>query len=199
MRQNTRRLSECSVQTVDISIPNVSSHKVYQKKGKEKEIVNVFIFRKFFEFVIIHHFRQCYIHMTKFITPDELLPDGPLPIWIEFPNQKFTQLDILGRVAELEEIRGSSVTVMYPHGKKNDETLAFCKTKNWKYHDVMSMYGLEDEAVIVLDPVHVSSMEPLPTNSFDDLKPGFMYVAPEFITRATSKLIMITSVNNNDK
>ena len=149
--------------------------------------------------MVNHHFRQCYINMTPFMTPDEFLPDGPLPIWIEFPNQKFTQLDILGRVAELEEIRGSSVTVMYPLGKENEETRAFCETKNWKYHDVLSMYGLEDEAVIVLDPVHVSSMEPLPTNSFDDLKPGFMYVAPEFITRATSKLIMMTTVNNKDK
>ena len=137
--------------------------------------------------------------MTPFMTPDEFLPDGPLPIWIEFPNQKFTQLDILLRVSELEELRGSSVTVMYPYHKKDEKALEFCMTKNWKYHDVLSMYGLEDEAIIVLDPVHVSAIEPLPTNSFDCLKPGFLYIAPEFITRATSKLIMITSVNNNDR
>ena len=135
--------------------------------------------------------------MGLFMTPDECLPDGPLPIWIEFPNQKFTQRDILHRVAELNEIRGSSVTVMFPHGKKDEEALAFCKTKKWEYHDVLSMYGLEDEAVIVLDPVHVSKTEPLP--SWEALKPGLMYIAPEFITRATSKLIIITSVNNNER
>ena len=116
--------------------------------------------------------------MTPFTTPDELLPDGPLPIWIEFPNQKFTQLDILGRVAELEEIRGSSVTVMYPHGKKEEEALAFCETRDWRYHDAMSMYGLEDETIVVLDPVNVSTLE------------------PEFISRANSKLIIATSGKN---
>ena len=100
-------------------------------------------------------------------------------------------------MAELEEIRDSSVTVIYPAGKKDEKALAFCQTKSWKYIDVLSMYGLEDEATIVLDPVHVSAKEPL--SAWDDLKPGFMYIAPEFITRATSKLIMITSVDDNDR
>ena len=111
--------------------------------------------------------------MTRTPTSVESLPEGSLPIWIDFPHQ--TQVEILERVAQLEEIRGSSVTVMYPHGKKEEEALAFCETRDWRYHDAMSMYGLEDETIIVLDPVNISTLE------------------PEFISRANSKLIIATS------
>ena len=111
--------------------------------------------------------------MTRTPTSVESLPEGSLPIWIDFPHQ--TQVEILERVAQLEEIRGSSVTVMYPRGKKEEEALEFCETRDWRYHDAMSMYGLEDETIIVLDPVNVSTLE------------------PEFISRANSKLIIATS------
>ena len=158
---------------------------------------STFIFRRLFEYVIVHHFRHCYLHMTLIPTPVNSLPEGPLPIWIEFPHQRFTQLDILGRVAKLKEIGESPVTVIYPHGKKDKEARAFCETKNWKYHDVLSMYGLEDEAIIVLDSVHLSSLEPIPTDNWEGLKPGLVDIVPEFISRANSRLIMITSVNNN--
>ena len=130
------------------------------------------------------------------LVPDESLPNGPLPIWIEIPNTRITQLEILCRVAELEEIQGCSVTVMYNmdplaldpdiHSEVTDpdaDASAFCQMMNWRYVDSMSMYGREDEAVIVLDPV----------------PPKTSFIMPEYISRATSKLIMMTTVDNNDE
>lgn len=80
---------------------------------------------------------------------------------------------------------------------KDQKALAFCEMNNWRYQDVMSMYGLEDETIIVLDPVHLSVLDTIP--SWEAFKVGLFTIAPEFITRASSKLIMITSVNNNDR
>ena len=45
------------------------------------------------------------------------------------------------------------------------------------------MYGLEDEAIIVLDSVHLSSLEPIPTDNWEGLKPGLVDIVPEFISR----------------
>ena len=121
--------------------------------------------------------------------PAESLPDGPLPIWIEIPTTRITQLEILRQVATLEEIQGSSVTVMYNMDPNVDEQTnmdgdadasAFCQRMNWRYVDSQSMCGLEDEAVIVLDPV----------------PPICDQIFPEYISRATSKLIMTTTVDN---
>ena len=57
---------------------------------------------------------------------------------------------------------------------------AFCQRMNWRYVDFQSMCGLEDEAVIVLDPV----------------PPICDQIFPAYISRATSKLIMTTTVDN---
>ena len=147
--------------------------------------------------MVLHYFRHCYLHMTLTPTPVQSLPEGPRPIWIEFPHQRFTQLNILGRVAELKEISGSSVTVLYPQGKKDKEARVFCETRNWKYHDFNSIYGLENETIIVLDSDHLSSLETIPRDSWDDLKPGLLDIVPEFISRANRNLIMVTSVNRD--
>ena len=123
------------------------------------------------------------------IVPDESLPDGPLPIWIVIPNKRISQLEILCRVAELEEIQDCSVTVMYNMNMNPDEdegdpdASAFCQMMNWSYVDSHSMYGREDEAVIVLDPAHPTTEQ----------------IMPEYISRASSKLIMVTTVDNNYK
>ena len=67
-----------------------------------------------FKCVIDHYQRRQFLDMTgDKIVPAESLPDGPLPIWIEIPNKRITQREILRQVAKLREIQGCSVTVMY--------------------------------------------------------------------------------------
>ena len=104
-------------------------------------------------------------------------------------------------MAKIDLIQGFSLTVLYPSGKSNNEASEFCEEKNWRYHSMESIYGLEDEAVIVLDmdSMHLSSLEPIPTDTWKHLKPGLVDIVPEFVSRANSRLIMITSVNNNER
>lgn len=143
---------------------------------------------KFFKCVIDHYHQGRFLDMSQdILVPDESLPDGPLPIWIEIPNTRITQLEILRQVSKLKEIQGSSVTVMYNMELDLDcdtadpDAAEFCKERNWKYVDSNSMYGREDEAIIVLDPAP-------PTTS---------HIMPEYISRATSKLIMMMTVDND--
>ena len=131
--------------------------------------------------MIDHHFQgDRYLDISKDIElPDERLPSGPLPIWIEAP-EGVSQLEILSRVSQLHGINDTPVTVLYPFDKSEAEASQFCLEMKWRYAESWSMYGMEDHAIILLDATTEDGS-----------------LVPEFVSRASRKLIFVTASNNS--
>ena len=148
--------------------------------------------RKFFSYWIDHHYLNWkYLDMSHDIElTDDQLPEGPLPIWIEVPNQRVTQLDTLLRVSQLHGILDTSVTVMYPFNESDQDAKKFCLDMDWKYEDAFSMYGVEDQTIILLDPY----IDDIDRSRRDPDEIGI--ILPEYISRARRKLIIVTAVDN---
>ena len=129
--------------------------------------------------MIDHHFQgDRYLDTSADIElPDERLPSGPLPIWIEAP-EGVSQLEILFRVSQLHGINDTPVTVMYPHDKSEESASQFCLEMNWRYAESWCMYGMEDHAIILLDATAEGRL------------------VPEFVSRASRKLIIVTGHKN---
>ena len=67
-----------------------------------------------------------------------------------------------------------AVTVMYDSDKHDQKTADYCQQNNWRYVDLYTMHGSEDQCVII-------------TGGDKQM------LEPEFITRGRNQLIMITS------
>ena len=100
--------------------------------------------------------------------PDDQLPAGHTPIWIEPPGGA-TQVQMLEKM-ELEVKKYKDVMVLYRH--KDDERAAdYCRDRGWKYLQADHIYGCEAQCVVLLN----------------------FYLRPEFITRAINKMIIFAS------
>ena len=101
----------------------------------------------------------------------ENLPEGKCPIWIQ--KGKNTDIkEVLQKVQEdhiTKDYNGKSVTLIYD--KESQNVKDFCFNNNWNYVYGDSIYGSEDDVVIVMVD-----------------NPG-----PEYISRARNGLIIITN------
>ena len=105
--------------------------------------------------------------------PDDQLPPGQAPVWIE-PPEGVTQVEMLERVEEIIGREYTDVMVLYheyvrKYGK-NDLAGAWCKERGWQFHDVDNITGCEAKCVVLLDC------------SLD----------PEWITRGINMLIIVS-------
>ena len=101
----------------------------------------------------------------------ENLPEGKCPIWIQ-KGKNANIKDVLQKVQEdhiTKDYDGKSVTVIYK--EESQDVKDFCWSYNWKYVHRDSIYGSEDDVVIVMVD-----------------NPG-----PEYISRARNGLIIITN------
>ena len=82
--------------------------------------------------------------------PDDQLPAGHTPVWIEPPISS-TILQRLERV-KMETIVGQYEDVMVLHpGYRDEGAAAWCEERGWQYQHFLSIYGCEAECVILLD------------------------------------------------
>ena len=59
------------------------------------------------------------------LSPSQL-PAGPSPpLWV-IPPREYSQREVLEKLAEIEEMAGLSVTVIYGPGDKDEESAEFC-------------------------------------------------------------------------
>ena len=101
--------------------------------------------------------------------PDDQLPAGHTPVWIE-PPPGTTQVQMLERV---ETIAGQyqDVRVLYSIGFSDKKAAVWCEERGWKYHNLFGFQGCEAQCVVLL--------------SFATL-----HWMPELITRARNMLII---------
>ena len=84
------------------------------------------------------------------LSPSQL-PAGPSPpLWV-IPPREYSQREVLEKLAEIEEMAGLSVTVIYDSGDKNEEAAEFCQLKDWHYRLWAEMTGSENQCVIVIN------------------------------------------------
>ena len=95
---------------------------------------------------------------------------GSTPIWIKAPEDT-SDIAMLKRVFEIQELRqyGNNVTVLYR--SKDDDVIDLCKKKGYKHLLSDRVTGTEQRVIILLNTS----------------------IAPEYITRGTCMLIMITN------
>ena len=101
--------------------------------------------------------------------PDDQLPAGHTPVWIEPPSFQTTQVQMLERV---ETMAGQyqDVMVLYWGGDDRDErAAAWCEERGWKYHNASNIFGCEAQCVVLLD----------------------CYLQTELLTRARNMLIIL--------
>ena len=100
--------------------------------------------------------------------PDDQLPAGHTPVWIE-PPRGATQVQMLERV---ETMAGPYQDVMVLYLDNCDErAAALCEERGWKYHERYNIYGCEAQCVVLLDcPLY-----------------------PEWITRGINMIIIVNN------
>lgn len=102
----------------------------------------------------------------------DILPDGECPLWIHVGNHVENE-EILDFIAS-KIGKNKSVTVL----TNNQETKYWIKKgghhQNWKCQSSSGYHGCEDQIILILDPLTIDNN------------------AHEKITRATSKLIIVT-------
>ena len=81
--------------------------------------------------------------------PDDQLPPGQAPVWIE-PPEGVTQVEMLERVEEIIGREYTDVMVLY-WGIEDDSAAAWCKERGWQYHDTVNITGCEAKCVVLLE------------------------------------------------
>ena len=101
--------------------------------------------------------------------PDDQLPPGLTPIWIQ-PPDGVTQVEMLERVKEVMRVIGheTDVMVLYVHDDSDEVARAWCGEEGWQFHNARNIYGCEARCVVLLECV----------------------LTPEYITRGIKKLII---------
>ena len=94
------------------------------------------------------------------------LPDGYRPLWIDAPCKDTPKIEMMQKVADLEELNNNSYTVTVisiPVYKGQDQAIAddiavesWCIERKWRYVRGMDMYGCEDECIVILDNQPIS-------------------------------------------
>ena len=83
--------------------------------------------------------------------PDDQLPPGQAPIWIE-PPEEVPKVEMLERVEEIIGREYTDVMVLHsPHGRKDDLAGAWCKERGWQYHWAHRIAGCEAKCVVLLN------------------------------------------------
>ena len=105
--------------------------------------------------------------------PDDQLPPGLTPIWIQPPDGA-TQVEMLERVKEVMRVIGHETDVMVLYFDSDDDdddevARAWCGEEGWQYHEASTITGCEARCVVLLDWV----------------------LDPESITRGINKLIIV--------
>ena len=80
--------------------------------------------------------------------PDDQLPAGHTPVWIE-PPPGATQVQMLERV---ETMAGQyqDVMVLYRIGEREETAAAWCEERRWYYHNRWNVQGCEAQCVVLL-------------------------------------------------
>ena len=101
--------------------------------------------------------------------PDDQLPPGLTPIWIQPPDGA-TQVEMLERVKEVMRVIGHETDVMVLYHRDSDEVArAWCGEEGWQYHHAYYITGCEARCVVLLESG----------------------LGPESITRGINKLIIV--------
>ena len=103
--------------------------------------------------------------------PDDQLPPGLTPIWIQ-PPDGVTQVEMLERVKEVMRVIGheTDVMVLYHYSDDDEVVRAWCGEEGWQYHASQFITGCEARCVVLLECV----------------------LTPEWITRGINKLIILS-------
>ena len=122
--------------------------------------------RTFYKYFVAHH-QKNYLSMDNDQElPDDQLPPGQAPVWIE-PPKGVSQVEKLERVEE-NILEYSDVMVLYD-SSANDRAAAWCKEKGWQYHHFQNVTGCEAKCVVLLE----------------------LFLLPERITRGINMLIIV--------
>ena len=128
--------------------------------------------RTFYKYLISHHEKDYYLSMdADQELPDDQLPRGHTPIWIE-PHIGATQVQMLERCEDIVGGRYKDVMVLYDNDK-SPALLSWCGERGWQYHFAGYITGCEAQCVILLN----------------------CGLLPEYITRGINMLIIVS----NDK
>ena len=104
--------------------------------------------RTFYKYYISHHEKNVLSMANDQELPDDHLPPGEAPVWIE-PPEGVTQVDMLEKVEKIIGLKYTDLIVLYVG--TDDLAGAWCKDRGWQYHHAKYITGCEAKCVVLLN------------------------------------------------
>ena len=110
--------------------------------------------------------------------PDDQLPSGLTPIWIQLPNYDVRKsqslirkmLDRVAMIPEIEKYQDNVIVLGIDFGNEEGKTAQLCRQRGWQYLHADNITGFEAKCVVLLA----------------------CPLTPEFITRGINMLVILS-------
>ena len=102
------------------------------------------------------------------LDPDQL-PRGHTPMWIQTPDDA-SEIEMMERFIKIPELKQYNINVTVLYEKVNYDVMDMCHKLGWRYIEAVTVSGLEDQVVILLNTT----------------------LTPEYLTRGINLLIIAT-------
>lgn len=135
--------------------------------------------RDLYEYFVGDHELDSHLSMSEDQkVPDDQLPSGLTPIWIELPNYDVRKsnsllremLDRVEKIPGIEKYRGNVIVIGTDFGNEGGKAAQLCRKRGWKYHHADNITGFEAKCVVLLA----------------------CPLTPEFITRGINMLVILS-------
>ena len=99
----------------------------------------------------IQHHGQDYLSPTDdHVLPDDVLPPGPLPLWLE-RTEEVEDREVLARVKQDIMEEGKKVVLLYDRDDGvSDDVTQFCRQCSWQCYEWRDYIGCEADTVIIM-------------------------------------------------
>ena len=99
----------------------------------------------------IQHDGSRYLSPTDdHVLPDDVLPPGPLPLWLE-RTEEVEDREVLARVKQDIMEEGKKVVLLYDRDDGvSDDVTQFCRQSGWQCYHINDYIGCEADTVIIM-------------------------------------------------
>ena len=135
--------------------------------------------RDLYEYFVDDHELDSHLSMADDQkVPDDQLPSGLTPIWIQLPDYDVRKsqslirkmLDRVAMIPEIEKYRGNVIVLGTDFGKEEGKAAQLCRQRGWQFHHADNITGFEAKCVVLLA----------------------CPLTPEFITRGINMLVILS-------
>ena len=135
--------------------------------------------RDLYEYFVDDHEHDSHLSMSDDQkVPDDQLPSGQIPIWIDMkkmdvrtsPRAMRQMLERVSKIPKIDKYKGNVIVLGTDFGNEEGKTAKLCKERGWQYYHADNITGCEAKCVVLLD----------------------CPVTPEFITRGIDMLVILS-------